>query len=63
MNRLMGVNMPPELRGVMRKTIEFTHIVHPGVEGTLMIYFTDGTYMLVKGDHLEYEYVEEEMGS
>jgi hypothetical protein len=63
MNRLTGVNMPPQLRGVMGKTIEFTHVVYPQVEGMLMIYFTDGTYMLVKGDYLEYEYVEEEMGS
>lgn len=60
MNRLSGVNMPPELRGVMGKSIEFTHIVYPG---TLMIYFTDGTYMLIKGNYLKYEYVEEEMGS
>ncbi len=60
MNGMVGVIMPSELRGVMGKSIEFTHLVSPY---KLMVYFTDGTYMLVEGDRLEYEYVEEEMGT
>lgn len=63
-----GANQPPELDGVVGKTIEFTHRVGPD---DLMIFFTDGTYMNIghavirwgSGAELTFEYVEEDMGS
>jgi hypothetical protein len=61
--RFRGVNQPPQLRGAQGKTIEFSHTVSPY---ELMLYFTDGTYVLVKmptfynDDYqLQFEYVEE----
>ena len=64
-NRLTGVNMPASARGARGKTIEFVHLVNDDVA---MLYFTDGTYLVVKQNHgyqgrLEFEYVEEDMGS
>ena len=56
-HRLRGVSQPAELRGAAGKTIEFTHLV---TQDQLMIYFTDGTYLLVSGTYgLGYEYVED----
>lgn len=65
MNRLTGVHMPPEIRQACGKSIEFVHLVN---DDLAMLYFTDGTYLLIKQNHgyqarLEFEYVDEEMGS
>lgn len=61
--RRYGVSQPAELRGAMGKTVEFFHTVSPY---ELMLYFTDGTYVLVKmptlynDDYqLQLEYVED----
>ena len=62
---LRGIKQPKELRAARGKSIEFFHQIH---DTELMIYFTDGTYVIVSHvggyqDHFKYEYVEEDMGS
>jgi hypothetical protein len=61
--------MPITAHGACGKSIEFIHMVY---DDLAMLYFTDGTYLLIKYDHgyqgkapdgLQFEYVEEEMGS
>ena len=65
MNRLTSVNMPPSANKARGRSIEFVHLVN---DGLAMLYFTDGTYLLVKQNcgyqgRLEFEYVDEEMGT
>jgi hypothetical protein len=62
---MMGFYSPKEAAGARGKTVSFIHMIN---DDEAMIYFTDGTYLLVNQSHgyqarLKFEYVEEEMGS